>query len=95
MRGGTAWRKHNRKRTEEQKSTFTPEELTLICLYDPGTRLGAVEELRNMMQYLMVDETELTGLTLRVIAKLEAMSDAGYKQLSAEIIPDFSPIISG
>ena len=52
-------------------STFTPEELTLICLYDPGTRLGAVEELRNMMQYLMVDE------------------------LSAEIIPDFSPIISG
>ena len=21
-------------------STFTPEELTLICLYDPGTRLG-------------------------------------------------------
>ena len=40
-------------------STFTPEELTLICLYDPGTRLGAVEELRNMMQYLMDDETEL------------------------------------
>ena len=55
MRGGTAWRKHNRKRTEEQMSTFTPEELTLICLYDPGTRLGAVEELRNMMQYLMYD----------------------------------------
>ena len=53
-------------------STFTPEELTLICLYDPGTRLGAVEELRNMMQYLMYDETELKGLTLRVIAKLEA-----------------------
>lgn len=76
-------------------STFTPEELTLICLYDPGTRLGAVEELRNMMQYLMDDETELKGLTLRVIAKLEAMSDAGYKRLSAEIIPDFSPIISG
>ena len=70
-------------------STFTPEELTLICLYDPGTRLGAVEELRNMMQYLMYDETELKGLTLRVIAKLEAMSDAGYKRLSAEIIPDF------
>ena len=77
-------------------STFTPEELTLICLYDPGTRLGAVEELRNMMQYLMYDETELKGLTLRVIAKLEAMSDAGYKRLSAaEIIPDFSPVISG
>ena len=76
-------------------STFTPEELTLIYLYDPGTRLGAVEELRNMMQYLMVDETELKGLTLRVIAKLETMSDAGYKRLSAEIIPDYSPIISG
>ena len=76
-------------------STFTPEELTLICLYDPGTRLGAVEELRNMMQYLMVDETELKGLTLRVIAKLEAMSDAGYMLLTAEFMPDFSAMISG
>ena len=36
---------------------FDHEELTLMMLYNTGTRLGLVHELRLMQCYLMPDET--------------------------------------
>ena len=38
---------------------FTQEEINLICIYDTGNRKGAIYELRNMMRYLMPDESDL------------------------------------
>ena len=46
---------------------FDHEELTLMMLYNTGTRLGLIHELRLMQCYLMPDETapvSYTHLTL-------------------------------
>ena len=43
-------------------TVFTPEEINLICIYDPGNRAGTIYELRSMMAYLMPDETDLKEL---------------------------------
>lgn len=42
---------------------FDHEELTLMMLYNSGTRLGLVHELRLMQCYLMPDETALRELS--------------------------------
>ena len=67
---------------------FSTEEINLICLYDPGNRVGTIYELRNMKRYLMPDEADLLKLTDGVIGKLEAMTDADYDALSDELTPD-------
>ena len=36
---------------------FNHEELTLMMLYNTGTRMGLIHELRLMQCYLMPDET--------------------------------------
>lgn len=66
-------------------TTFTPEEINLICLYDPGNRAGTIYELRHMIHYLMPDEADLKALTESVIAKLKGMTDAEYEELSDEL----------
>ena len=38
---------------------FNGEELMLMMLYNPGTRLGLMQELRLMQCYLLPDETAL------------------------------------
>lgn len=40
---------------------FDHEELTLMMLYNTGTRLGLIHELRLMQCYLMPDETAPAG----------------------------------
>ena len=42
---------------------FNSEELMLMVLYNPGTRLGLMQELRLMQCYLMPDETALRELS--------------------------------
>ena len=55
---------------------FNHEELMLMMLYNTGTRLGLVQELRLMQCYLMPDETALRELSEGVIEKLKLMTDA-------------------
>ena len=43
---------------------FNHEELMLMMLYNTGTRLGLIHELRLMQCYLMPDETALRELRL-------------------------------
>ena len=40
---------------------FTFEEINLLCIYNPGTREGAIEALSEMRGYLEPDETEQIG----------------------------------
>lgn len=68
---------------------FRTEEITLICLYNEGTRLGTIAELRDMMTYLAYDETDLKQLAEKVIASLSRMSDDEFDQLVSDIAPDF------
>ena len=42
---------------------FNHEELMLMMLYNSGTRMGLIHELRLMQCYLMPDETALRELS--------------------------------
>ena len=65
---------------------FDHEELMLIMLYNTGTRLGLIHELRLMQCYLMPDETALRELSEGVIEKLKLLTDAEFAEL--EFPPD-------
>ena len=57
---------------------FDHEEL---MLYNTGTRLGLIHELRLMQCYLMPDETALRELSEGVIEKLKLLTDAEFAEL--------------
>ena len=57
------------------------EKLMLMMLYNTGTRLGLIYELRLMQCYLMPDETALRELSEGVIEKLKLMTDAQFAEV--------------
>ena len=66
--------------------SFNHEEMMLLMLYNPGTRLGLIHELRLMQCYLMPDETALREPSEGVIEKLKLLTDAEFAEL--EFPPD-------
>ena len=62
-------------------SAFTRDELTLMLLYNPGTREGLMQELMKMQTQLSVKDKELGGWTRSVLTKLQAMSDEEFDRL--------------
>ena len=60
---------------------FNGEELTLMMLYNSGSRLGLMQELRLMQCYLLPDETALRELSEGVIKKLKLVTDAEFAEL--------------
>ena len=64
---------------------FDHEELMLMMLYNSGTRLGLIHELRLMQCYLMPDETALRELSEGVIEKLKLMTDAQFAEVEFPI----------
>ena len=60
---------------------FNHEEFMLMMLYNTGTRLGLIHELRLMQCYLMPDETALRELSEGVIEKLKLLTDAEFAEL--------------
>ena len=60
---------------------FNGEELMLMMLYNSGTRLGLMQELRLMQCYLMPDEIALRELSEGVIEKLKLMTDAQFAEV--------------
>ena len=60
---------------------FNGEELMLMILYNPGTRLGLMQELRLMQCYLMPDETALRELSEQVIETLKLLTNAEFAEL--------------
>ena len=50
----------------------------LMMLYNTGTRMGLIHELRLMQCYLMPDETALRELSEQVIEKLKLLTDAEF-----------------
>ena len=60
---------------------FNGEELMLMLLYNSGTRLGLMQELRLMQCYLLPDETALRELSEGVIEKLKLISDADFDEV--------------
>ena len=60
---------------------FNGEELMLMMLYNSGTRLGLMHELRLMQCYLLPNETALRELSEGVIEKLKLISDADFDEV--------------
>ena len=60
---------------------FNGEELMPMMLYNTGTRLGLMQELRLMQCYLMPDETVLRELSESVVEKLKLMTDAQFAEV--------------
>ena len=60
---------------------FDHEELMLMMLYNTGTRMGLIHELRLMQCYLMPDEIALRELSEGVIEKLKLLTDAEFAEL--------------
>ncbi len=73
-------------RKARMNMNFNHEELMLMMLYNTGTRLGLIHELRLMQCYLMPDETALRELSEGVIEKLKLLTDAEFAEL--EFPPD-------
>ena len=68
-------------------NALTFEETNLLCIYNPGTRQGAIEALTEMRGELSPEETELRELTDSALTKLCAMTDEKFAEL--ELYPDF------
>ena len=66
-------------------SPFTLAETNLMVIYNPGTRLGLIEELKAMMKYLSPEETDLQALTLSTLGKLERLTDTAFAAMDLEI----------
>ena len=66
-------------------SPFTLAETNLMVIYNHGTRLGLLEELKAMMKYLSPEETDLQALTLSTLGKLERLTDTAFAALDLEI----------
>ena len=64
---------------------FDHEELKLMMLYNTGTRLGLMQELRLMQCYLMPDEIALRELSESVVEKLKLMTDAQFAEVEFPI----------
>jgi hypothetical protein len=68
-------------------STFTNDEMNLMCIYNTGTKEGLMDALVAMREYLEPDEKELLKLTDSVLGKLESITDEDFAAL--ELFPDF------
>lgn len=68
-------------------STFSFEEMNLMCIYNTGSRTGLIASLEEMRPHLEEDENELRELTDNTLKKLRSMSDMEFDEL--ELYPDF------
>ena len=66
---------------------FTKDELSLIGIYNAGSRKETIAGLIEIQQYLEDDEADLRELTDNAVNKLEKISDEQFELL--DLIPDF------
>ncbi len=65
---------------------FNKQEMILMMLYNTGSRTGLITELKSMQTQLTGRERKLRSLTVRVLEKLERMTDAAFEEL--DLYPD-------
>lgn len=72
-------------RMNDQELFFTDDELNLMMIYNPGSRVGLIEEMAQMQSQLTGRDKELRRWTTSVLSKLSAMSDEAFSSL--ELLP--------
>lgn len=65
---------------------FTTDELHLMILYNPGSRMGLIAELTEMQKELTWRDRNLRRWTASVLEKLAEMTDAEFDSL--DLLPD-------
>lgn len=68
-------------------TSFTFDEMNLMCIYNTRTWRSLIYELWEMRGYLEIDETELLTLIVPTLSKLEAASDVDFDEF--DLVPDF------
>ncbi len=66
---------------------YTVDELTLMMIYNPGSRQKLIAALLRMRGELTESENELRNLTDSVLGKLEQLTDEQFDALP--LYPDF------
>lgn len=69
-------------------TNLTHDEMNLLCIYQKNTRIGTMDSITVVQQYLEKDETELAEMSDSLLSKLEQMSDEEFDEL--EKFPDFN-----
>lgn len=69
-------------------TNLTHDEMNLLCIYQKNTRIGTMDAITVMQQYLEKDETELAEMSNSLLSKLEKMTDEEFDKL--EKFPDFN-----
>ena len=69
-------------------TNLTHDEMNLLCIYQKNTRIGTMDAITVMRQYLEQDETELLEMSDSLLDKLEQMSDEEFDSLDK--FPDFN-----
>lgn len=69
-------------------TNLTHDEMNLLCIYQKSTRVGTMDAITVMQQYLEKDETELAEMSDSLLSKLEKMTDEEFDEL--EKFPDFN-----
>ena len=69
-------------------TNLTHDEMNLLCIYQKSTRIGTMDAITVMRQYLEQDETELYELSDSLLTKLEQMNDEEFDEI--EKFPDFN-----
>lgn len=73
------------QRMNDQEIFFTDDELNLMMIYNPGSRVGLIAELTKMQSQLTGRDKELRRWTKSVLSKLSAMADEEF--FSLELLP--------
>lgn len=68
-------------------TNLTHDEMNLLCIYQKNTRIGTMDAITVMQQYLENDERELWEMSDALLDKLEKMTDEEFDEL--EKFPDF------
>lgn len=58
---------------------FTVEEINLICIFESRSRTKVIQDISEVMNYLVDDE--MIELSSKVIMKLKNMSDEDFSEL--------------
>ena len=69
-------------------TNLTHDEMNLLCIYQKNTRIGTMDAITVMKQYLEQDETELAEMSDSLLTKLENMTNEEFDEL--EKFPDFN-----
>ena len=62
---------------------FTVEETNLICIFQSDSRTKVIKDIHKAVRH--IDDDDLVELSVRVVKKLENMSDEEYVGLVLEV----------